>query len=81
MPLGRRRHDPVRGGCDRFGLQLLKRQLQLLDLPVKLLGGVPELHMPQLGELRAQRLDQQIAAVKLGTGVGESGFAFGEQRF
>lgn len=66
-----------RGG---FSLQLLQRELKLLDLAVELLGPGAELHPAQPRDLHAQRLDQQISAVKLGAGIGKSGVAFGKQR-
>src|SRR3546814_19812610 len=40
-------------------LKVAEHQLQLLDLPVQLLRGVPEGHPTQLGELRLELLDLQ----------------------
>src|SRR3546814_5073205 len=40
-------------------LKVAEHQLQLLDLPVQLLRGVPEDHPTQLGELRLELLDLQ----------------------
>lgn len=53
-------------------LQLFKRQLQLLDLPVQLLGRLPELHPRQPRDLHAQRSDAKITALELGAGFGAS---------
>lgn len=46
------------------GLQLVQRQLQLLDLPLLLFRPPPELHPPQLG-------DQQLQAFDLGLAPGQ----------
>jgi len=43
------------------GLELLKTQLQLLDLRIQLFAGVTELHPLEPRELQLQLLDQHIA--------------------
>jgi hypothetical protein len=71
----RRRHRPRRFAF----LQILQHQLELLDLGVELLRRAPELHPPQLGELRLVLFDPKPGVGQLGPRHRQFGLTLGQQ--